>query len=61
MKTANITLEMNEGMTATINGSAYTGKNEVTLKKVTQKYRLKSAKHKEKKHIKEHIHYILQG
>lgn len=44
MKTANITLEMNEGMTATINGSAYTGKNEVTLEEGDTKVQIEVSK-----------------
>lgn len=44
MKTANITLEMNEGMTATINGSAYTGKNEVTLEESDTKVQIEVSK-----------------
>lgn len=44
MKTANITLEMNEGMTATINGSTYTGKNEVTLEEGDTKVQIEVSK-----------------
>lgn len=44
MKTANITLEMNEGMIATINGSAYTGKNEVTLEEGDTKVQIEVSK-----------------
>ncbi len=44
MKTANITLEMNEGMTATINGSAYNGKNEVTLEEGDTKVQIEVSK-----------------
>lgn len=44
MKTANITLEMDEGVTATVNGSTYTGKNEVTLEEGDTKVQIEVSK-----------------
>lgn len=56
MKKATIQLEMNEGMSATINGSAYTGKNEITLEQGDTKVEIKVSKTQaEKKYTRTYV------
>ncbi|WP_461811005.1 Ig-like domain-containing protein [Faecalimonas sp.] len=56
MKKVNIQLEMNEGMSATINGSTYTGKNEITLEEGDTKVQIAVSKTQaEKKYTRTYV------